>query len=184
MKIQLKFRFIFIALLSVILLSLSFQNLYAQDAKKNKLRLKADYFKIMDGESYLDIKATAKVDKKNIEVSNIDVIIYNEFDDESIEIGTIKTNMDGKSRFIIQHLNTLKPDTTNAYKAAKENIHGFVAEKRGNYKYDNGHCNIGNSCIAFLLTEDMGGSQFIKILERQRLAGCFIIMKSNRAQKS
>jgi len=115
MNIQLKFRFIFIALLSVFLLSASFQNLYAQDAKKNKLRLKADYYKIMDGESYLDIKATAKVDKQNIEVSNIDLIIYNVFDDETIEIGTTKTNMDGKSRFTIKHLNTLKPDTTNTY---------------------------------------------------------------------
>ena len=112
---QLKFRSIFLALVSVFLFSASFQNLYAQNAKKNKVRLKADYVKIMDGESYLDITATSKIKKKNTKVSNIDLIIYNVLDDEKIKTGNVTTNMKGESKFIIKDLNSIKPDSTYIY---------------------------------------------------------------------
>ncbi|MCK5400890.1 MAG: hypothetical protein KAJ28_04585 [Flavobacteriaceae bacterium] len=114
-KNQLNYRFIFLALISVFLISTGFQDLNAQAAKKNKIRLKADYVKIMDGESYLDITATSKIEKKNTKVSNIDLIIYNEFDDEKIKLGNILTNMKGESRFVIKNLNAIIPDSTNTY---------------------------------------------------------------------
>ena len=66
MKNLLQFRSIILAFLGVFLFCASSHSLYAQDVKKNKVRLKADYVKIMDGESYLDITATSKIDKKNI----------------------------------------------------------------------------------------------------------------------
>ena len=54
--------FVVLVLLGTLLLSGGFENLHAQDAKKNSVRLKADYFKIMEGEIYLKIKATSKIE--------------------------------------------------------------------------------------------------------------------------
>ena len=114
-KSQLKLRIIFLAFLGVFIFSTSFNDLYAQDVKKNKIRLKADYVKIMDGEPYLDITATSKIDKKNVEVPNIDVTVFNEIDDEKIKLGTTTTNMHGKSRFFLGDFNSIKRDSTNTY---------------------------------------------------------------------
>ncbi len=118
MKIQLKLSSLFIVLLGVFLFCTAFQNIYSQDAKKNRIRLKVDYVKVVDNEVYLDIKASAKIDKKNVDVANIEVIITNEFDDEEIELGTVTTNMNGVSRFVIKDFNTLKPDSTNTFNIA------------------------------------------------------------------
>ena len=115
MKDQLKFRFIFLAFLGVLLCSTSFNDLNAQDAKINKVRLKADYVKIMDGESYFEIKATSKINKKNTAVSNIALTVYHELDDNKIELGTTATNMKGESKFVLKNLNTIKPDSTHNY---------------------------------------------------------------------
>ncbi len=115
MKNQLKLGFVFLLLLGVFFITPSFQNLHAQEVKKNKVRLKADYFKIMDGEIYLNIKATSKIKKKNTEVSNIDLTIYNKFYDEKIKIGAAITDMNGKSKFIINDISELQPDSTGTF---------------------------------------------------------------------
>ena len=78
MKDRLKFRVVFLAVLSIFLFTSFCQKGNAQDAKKNKIRLKADYVKIMDDVIYFDISATAKVDNKNINLSNINLTVYNE----------------------------------------------------------------------------------------------------------
>ena len=115
MKNQLNFRLIFLAFISVVLLTTSFQNIYAQKAKKNKVRLKAQYVKIMDGEIYFDISATSRVKKKNVSVSHVDILVYNEVDDEKIKLGEATTNVVGKSKFALPNINALKPDSTNTY---------------------------------------------------------------------
>jgi len=115
MKSQIKFRLISLLLIGIFLSATGFNDLYAQDTKKNKVRLKADYVKIMDGKSYVNITATSKIDKKNVEVSNIEIGIFNEIDDEKIKIGNTTTNMHGKSKFVIKDLKALKPDSTNTY---------------------------------------------------------------------
>ena len=115
MKNQLNFRYVFLTVLSVFLLGSFSQELYAQDGKKNTVRLTVDYTKIMDGESYLDIKTRARINKVNTTVPNIDLKIINELEDEEIDLGTTKTNMNGVSRFVIKDFNTLKPDSTNTY---------------------------------------------------------------------
>ena len=97
------------------LLSVGFENLHAQDAKKNSVRLKADYFKIMEGEVYLKIKATSKIENQNIEVPNLEITVYNEVNDEEIVIGNAITNNKGESKFIIENLNTITTDSTNTY---------------------------------------------------------------------
>jgi len=115
MKNQLNFRYIFLALLSVFVLTAGFQNVYAQKAKKNKVRLKAQYIKIMDGESFIDIKATSKIKKQNITVSGIDVIVFNELEDDRIKLGTVTTNMKGEGRFVFKNFNSIQADSSNTY---------------------------------------------------------------------
>ena len=115
MKNQFKNNFIYLALLGVFILATGFQKLYAQDAEKNRVRLKADYVKIMDGEVYFNIKAGAKIDGENVDVKNVELTVTNEFDDEEIELGTVTTNMDGEGRFVVKNLNAIKPDSTDTY---------------------------------------------------------------------
>jgi hypothetical protein len=104
----------FVAFLSFLIV-FGFQNIYGQDAKKNKVRIKVDYVKIMDGEVFFDIKTSSRIDKKNVDVKNIDLTVYNEFDGEEIEIGSTTTNMNGESRLTLGNLNSLKPDSTSTY---------------------------------------------------------------------
>jgi len=115
MKNNLKFHFLFLAFLSISISSSVFQNLHAQNNEKHKVRMQAYYFKIMDSISYLNIKATSKINKKNTRVSNIEISIYNLQEDEQIELGNTITNNQGESRFIIKDLNFLKPDSTGIY---------------------------------------------------------------------
>jgi len=109
MKNQLNIRHFFLVLLSVFCISSSF----AQKAKKSKVRLKAQHVKIMDGDIYFDIKASAKVKKRNIKVSNIEITIYNEFDNEKVKIGKTITNLKGESKFVLKNLNSIQLDSTN-----------------------------------------------------------------------
>ena len=115
MKNQLKLRSVFLVFLGVFILSTGFHDLSAQNVKKNKVRLKADYVKIMNKEIYFDIRATSKIGESNINVSNIDITVYNEFDDENIKLGSATTNMKGENRFVVNDFSSIKPDSTNTY---------------------------------------------------------------------
>jgi hypothetical protein len=108
-------RFIFPALLSVFIFILGSSCLYAQKEKKNKARINVEYIKIMDGEIYFNIKTSARIEKKTVPVSNIELTIYNEIDDEEVELGKSKTNDKGESRFSLKDINSIKADTSNTY---------------------------------------------------------------------
>jgi len=111
MKNQFTIHHFFLVLLSLLLYTSSF----AQKVKQNKVRLKVQYVKIVDGEIYFDIKATAKIKKKNVRVSDINLTIYNKLNDEKIKIGKTTTNKNGESKFILKNLNLIQPDSTNTY---------------------------------------------------------------------
>lgn len=115
MKNQLKFRAGFLVVLSVLFFTSCFQNLNAQNNKKSKLRLKAQFIKIIDGNTFIDIKATSKIKKQNIKVSNIDLIVYNEINEEKIKLGETKTNTDGETAFNLNNFNTITSDSTDTY---------------------------------------------------------------------
>ena len=100
-------RHLFLVVLSVFLGT----SVFAQD----KVRLKAEYVKVMNEGVYFDIQATAKVNDENVNVSNIELVIYNLVGDEQVELGKTKTNMQGKSRFKLKDLSTIKPDSSNTY---------------------------------------------------------------------
>jgi hypothetical protein len=90
--------------------------IYAQDnTEKHRVRLKADYFKVIDGEQYIDIGAISKIEKETVDVMNINLIILNEINDEVFELGTVTTNMMGRCKFEIEDLSKLRSDSTNTY---------------------------------------------------------------------
>lgn len=111
MRNRLKYRYILLAFLSAFTL-MSFQNSYAQKVKKSKVRLKAQYVKVMDNARYIDISATSRVKKKNIKVSNVFLSVFNNFGDEKILLGKITTNKKGTARFILKDL---KADEEGVY---------------------------------------------------------------------
>ena len=115
MKNQINFRNVFLAILSVLVFAAGFQDLHAQKAKINKTRLKAQYIKIMDGESFIEIIATSKVKKQNIKVSGIDVYVFNELEDENIELGKVTTNMKGEGKFVFKNFKSIQTDTSFTY---------------------------------------------------------------------
>lgn len=113
MKNSFKNRFGFLVFIGYMIFNLNFQNVYSQEAKKNTVRLKTDYIKIMDSISYFNIKAFARIDKENVDVSNIDLTVYNVQGDEEIELGTVTTNMSGECKFILKDLSAIPIDSTN-----------------------------------------------------------------------
>lgn len=115
MKTKINSNFIFLAILSVFILTVSVQKTFGQDIKKNTIRLKADYIKTMNKEAAFKIKAFSKIDNSNVAVTNIDLTISNEFNDEEIDLGTAKTNSNGEANFIVSDLNLIKPDSTGYY---------------------------------------------------------------------
>ena len=115
--------------------------LHAQDAKKNRIRIKADYIKVMDGEIYLNIKTTSRIDKQNIDVPNLDLTVYNEVDDEEILLGNTKTDLKGDAKFEIDNLNTVKSDSTDTYNLA------VSFEGNDNFKPASRNVSIKNAAI-------------------------------------
>ena len=106
----------FVFLLIVVSFQFSTINnsLFAQ-AKKNKARINADLVNVIGGEKYLNIKASARIDKKTVEVSNIELTIYQELNDQEIELGKTTTDGSGRSKFMIENFNSLEADSTGIY---------------------------------------------------------------------
>jgi hypothetical protein len=97
------------------LFCLGLSNIYAQNDEKYRVRLRADYVKIMEGDAYLNIKATAKIEDETLPVPNIEIAVYNEVEGEEIILGNTKTNMKGESRFVLNKSIDLKSDSTNTF---------------------------------------------------------------------
>ena len=115
MKDQMRIRFIFSTLLCSFIYLMGSSGLYAQKEKKNRARLNVEYVKIMDGEIYFNVKASARINKKNIPVSQIDLDIFNLLDDEKITLGKIKTNHKGEGRLTLKDISSIKTDSSNVY---------------------------------------------------------------------
>tara|TARA_R110002096_G_C14627862_1_gene724622 strand:- start:166 stop:1038 length:873 start_codon:yes stop_codon:yes gene_type:complete len=128
---------VLLILLSVFISPLFSQKLEAQDKKKIKLRIKADYTKIIDHSSFIDLTTTAKINKKNVGVADINLTIISERDDDEIELGQATTNHEGKVRFHIDNLTKLLKDTLGFYNLSvkfKGNDSFTKASKRFSFK--------------------------------------------------
>ncbi len=97
------------------LIAFGSQKNYAQTTHKNSIRLKADYIKTMNKEIAFNLRASSKVDGSNIDVANIELTIFNEYNDDSVKLGSTITDSEGKSIFVINDLNLIKPDSTGLY---------------------------------------------------------------------
>ena len=102
---------IFLVFLSVLLGT----STLAQTAKKNSTRLKIEYVKIMNGEVVFNAKASSRVKRKNINLSNISLTFFNEVNDESLILGTITTDSNGQGKLTLDNINSIQPDSTNVY---------------------------------------------------------------------
>lgn len=112
---NLNIKYIVFILLGTFVINGSTYKLNAQKVKKEKLRIKADYTKVINKHSYIDLATTARIDKKNTSISDINLTIISETDDDEIELGTTTTNADGKARFIIEDFNKLLQDSLGFY---------------------------------------------------------------------
>lgn len=102
---------------AVLLISFLFfgvAELVGQSQEKHRVRLKADYIKYMDARSYLDVKASARIDKQTVSITGIELLVVNEIDGEEIELGTLTTDQKGEGVFALD-LNALKADSLNTY---------------------------------------------------------------------
>jgi hypothetical protein len=109
---------IFLVFLGLFFVTAISNEALAQNAKKNSVRIKVDYIKIMNGEAYLNIKASSRIKKQNVAVSNIEFSVSNEFDDEEFELGSGTTDGEGESKFMLPSLDKITPDSTNTYTIA------------------------------------------------------------------
>jgi len=115
MKHQKTYRITFLAMMSILVLCIASQNLFSQNEEKYRVRLRSDYVKIMEGDAYLNIKATAKIEDETLPVPNIEIEVYNEVEGEEIVLGNTTTNMKGESRFVLNKPIDLKADSTHTY---------------------------------------------------------------------
>lgn len=107
---------IYLAALFFIALSLlTSVDLNAQKNSKTRIRLNIDYVKIMDGEVYFNVKSSARINKKNVPITRIELDIFNIIDDEKIVLGKIKTNHNGEGRLTLNNLSFVKADSLNVY---------------------------------------------------------------------
>lgn len=115
MKKKITCRFVFLLIISVFLLSIGVQKTFAQNAKKNAVRLKVDYIKTINKDVTFNIKASSKIDRHNIDVPNIEITVFNEFDDEKVKLGTTITDSNGESKFAVKDLDPITSDSTGVY---------------------------------------------------------------------
>lgn len=87
----------------------------AQATEKQRVRLSANYTKVMNGPVYLDLQATARIDNSNVDVAGIELEVYYERDGEEMALGTVNTNESGKAHFEMESLKAIKPDSTGLY---------------------------------------------------------------------
>ncbi|MDP3312408.1 hypothetical protein [Lutibacter sp.] len=118
MRSLLKMRFVYFSLLFITFISgisVHAQEEEEEEIEKNSVGLTIQYVKIMGGDLYFDVKATSKIDKQFVKVSNIDLFFFNDIDDERIKLGKITTNTSGKGRFSVKNIKSLKADAENIY---------------------------------------------------------------------
>lgn len=84
----------------------------AQKVKKNTVRLKIEYVKIMNGELTFKVKASSRIDRKNINLENISISFFNVVNDESLPIGKTTTDTNGLGKLTLENINSIKPDST------------------------------------------------------------------------
>lgn len=98
--------------LILFLLGIGFHLAQAQD--KHRVRIRADYIKYMETNSFLEMTASARINKKNVNLPGLDLTVVNEIGEEEIILGTATTDQKGETSFTID-LGALKADSLDVY---------------------------------------------------------------------
>ena len=117
--------------------------------KKNSVRLKIEYVKIMNGEVTFNVKASSRVDRKNVNLENISLSIFNVVNDESLPIGKITTDTNGLGKLTLENINSIQPDSTLIY-TVKASFKGNDSFKKASKSVSFQNANIN----AKLVTKD------------------------------
>ena len=83
--------------------------------KKERLRVRAIYTKIMNGPVHLDLSTSARIDGTNMDVPNIPLQLYYEVAGEEIPLSEVETGPDGSIRYTLDNLGVIRPDSTGLY---------------------------------------------------------------------
>lgn len=102
-------RLLWLALALMVLLPASAQE------KKERLRVRAVYTKIMNGPVHLDLSTSARIDRSNVDVPNIPLEIYYEVDGEEFPLDEVTTGPGGNVRYTLENLGEIRPDSTGLY---------------------------------------------------------------------
>lgn len=114
MKNYQNFKLLFVVILGILFFAAGAQHTFAQN-KKERVRINADYVKIDNEEHFINIKASARIDRQTVEVSNIEMDVMQIVNDEEIALGKTVTSAAGLSKFIIKDFKSLEPDSTGMY---------------------------------------------------------------------
>ena len=101
--------------LAIFICSFIVQSSFAQDVEKHKVRLNGQYVKIMDGEVYINVKATSRIDRQNVGIAGAHIMVSNEVGDDEISLGHVMTDENGEGRLTLPGLSALKMDSTFTY---------------------------------------------------------------------
>ena len=114
MKKYQNFRLLTVTILGMLFLFVGMHNGFGQN-EKNKIRLNADFVNVQGKEQFINIKASARIDKQTVEVSNAELEIFQVVDDEEIALGKTVTSANGTCKFIIEDFQSLQADSSGTY---------------------------------------------------------------------
>lgn len=103
-----------------------------QEEKPVKVRLTLQYFHVMEGDSYLDIRARVRAKRGYTNVENLQLNVYKLVNEEPVLMGTLTTGAAGQGTFIIpaEYLSSTEPTGVNTYIVRVESIPGYLDSEK------------------------------------------------------
>ncbi len=103
----------------------------AQEQTQHRVRIKADYFKVMNQGSHIELSTSARINKKTVGIPGLELEVYNINDEEDNALGTVMTDLDGKGRIDLGEITKYAIDS-NAYYNFSIRFKGIDSFKRAN----------------------------------------------------
>jgi hypothetical protein len=110
MKRLVKIKSIVLGAMSMIMLFTAIPELQAQ--KKTAARLRLSFVKVMDEGFTFTVTASARIDRRNTNLPDLEIAIYNETDSLSVLLATLKTDSNGMAEYKINDISSFAVDTT------------------------------------------------------------------------
>ena len=104
---------------------------YAQEQTQNRVRIKADYFKVMDEGSRIELSTNARIDRKTVAVPGIELEIFSTTEEEEKALGSVIMDAEGKGVLDLGTINNHSSDSS-AYYNFSISFKGNKAYKKAN----------------------------------------------------